>query len=65
MRTAAEHAGPDLPLTRLGVGPWRVGCSIVDVPAGNFRVKNLHWSKDGRQLVAVDSQDFCVCYLDG
>ncbi|KAJ3070321.1 WD repeat-containing protein wrap73 [Podochytrium sp. JEL0797] len=39
------------------------GCSAIEVPAVNFDIVKIEWSPDGKALVVMDKDKFCVAYL--
>ncbi|TPX40671.1 hypothetical protein CcCBS67573_g10611 [Chytriomyces confervae] len=38
-------------------------CSAIEVPAVNFQIAAFSWCPDGRSLVLIDKDKFCIAYL--
>ncbi|KAI9356321.1 hypothetical protein DFJ73DRAFT_823870 [Zopfochytrium polystomum] len=40
-----------------------VGCDAVEVPSANFTVSQFRWCPDGRSLLLMDTDRFCLAFL--
>jgi hypothetical protein len=39
------------------------GCDAVEVPAINFSVTDLKWNPDGKSLLLMEKEKFCLSFL--
>ena len=39
------------------------GCDAIEVPAVNFHVNDFKWNHDGKSLVLLDKDKFCLSFL--
>ena len=39
------------------------GCEAMRIPAVNFLVSGLQWNPDGKSLLLMDKDKFCVCFM--
>ncbi|KAJ3142543.1 WD repeat-containing protein wrap73 [Physocladia obscura] len=39
------------------------GCSAIEVPAVNFQIAQIRWTPDGRSMVLMDKDKFCLAFL--
>ncbi|KAI9202344.1 quinon protein alcohol dehydrogenase-like superfamily [Polychytrium aggregatum] len=44
-------------------GGETMGCEAIEIPAVNFQVVSLDWNPDGKSLVLVDKDKFCLAFL--
>ena len=40
------------------------GCSIINVPLKDFKVRSLKWNPHGGSLILMDKNKFCCCYIN-
>eukprot|EP00466_Bigelowiella_natans_P020800 jgi/Bigna1/49573/estExt_Genewise1.C_510121 len=40
------------------------GCSIINVPLDNFKIRSFAWSPSGNCLMLMDKKYFCCCYIN-
>ncbi|KAJ3319035.1 WD repeat-containing protein wrap73 [Boothiomyces sp. JEL0866] len=40
-----------------------LGCDAIEVPAVNFNIVDLSWNPDGKSLVLMDKDKFCLSFL--
>ncbi|KAJ3294247.1 WD repeat-containing protein wrap73 [Borealophlyctis nickersoniae] len=43
-------------------GGEKGGCECVEVPAVNFQVHNFSWNPDGKSIVLMDKDKFCLAF---
>ena len=40
-----------------------MGCDAIQIPAVNFCVCSFKWNPDGKSMLLMDKDKFCVCFL--
>ncbi|KAJ3351054.1 WD repeat-containing protein wrap73 [Entophlyctis luteolus] len=44
-------------------GETEQGCSAIEIPAINFQTVSIKWTPDGRSIVLMDKDKFCLSFL--